>query len=132
MPDNIGLPDTVAAFVHDHIETLEQIEILTLLMKFPERWWDAAAVAGAIGINETVARDGLEHLASRNLLAISITGAVRYQFQPGTTTLRDASKEFAEACRTTRVAVFRLVTDTQRKVMRNFADAFRLRRDDDR
>lgn len=132
MPDSVELPYSVVAFVREHIEGLEQLELLTLLIKSPERWWDAAAAAGALGMSATISRDALERLASRNLLAISTTTEVRYQFQPGTATLRDASEEFAEACRTSRIAVFRLVTDTQRRVMRDFADAFRLRRHDDR
>lgn len=132
MPGSAELPHSVVAFVREHIETLEQLELLTLLMKSPERWWDAAAVAEALGINATIARDALERLASRNLLAISVTTDVRYQFQPGTTMLRDAGEQFAEACRTNRIAVVRLVTDTQRRAMRDFADAFRLRRHDDR
>jgi hypothetical protein len=132
MRDNAELSHSVVAFVRDHVETLEQLEVLTLLIRSPERWWDAAAVAEGLGINATITRDALERLASRNLLAISITTDVRYQLQPGTATLRDASEEFAEACRINRVAVLRLVTDTQRRVMRDFAEAFRLRRHDDR
>ena len=131
MPAN-ELPYRVIAFVRDHVETLEQLEVLILLSKSPERWWDAAAVAEALGLNVTIARDALERFASRNLLAISITTDVRYQLQPGTAMLRDASEEFAEACRTKRGAIVRLVTDAQQRAMRDFADAFRLRRHDDR
>ena len=132
MPDHAALPFSVVAFVRDHLETLEQLELLTLLIKAPERWWDAAAAAETLGISAKNTSDALERLASRNLLAISITTDVRYQFQPGTTTLRDASEAFAEACRTNPIAVFRLVTDRQRRAMREFSDAFRLRRHDDR
>jgi hypothetical protein len=131
MPDN-ELPYRVIRFVRDHVETLEQLEVLVLLSNSPERWWDAAAVAEALGLNVTIARDALERFASHNLLAISITTDVRYQLQPGTAMLRDASDAFAVACRTRRSAIFRLVTDTQQRAMHDFADAFRLRRHDDR
>jgi hypothetical protein len=132
MPESVDLPHSVVTFVREHIDSLEQLELLTLLVKLPERWWDAATVAEALGMSATIARDLLERLASRNLLAISITTEVRYQFQPGTAALRDASQEFAEACRTNRTALVRLVTDTQQRAMRDFADAFKLRRHDDR
>ena len=131
MPAN-ELPHRVVAFVRDHVETLEQLEVLILLSKSPERWWDAAAAGEALGLSETITGDALERFASHNLLAISITTDVRYQLQPGTPMLRDASAEFAEACRTRRGAIFRLVTDAQQRAMREFADAFRLRRHDDR
>lgn len=132
MPDSAGLSDSVVAFVREHVETLEQLELLVLLVKSPERWWDAAAIAEVLGVPATVTRAALERLASRNLLAIRITTDVHYQFQPGTATLRAASELFAEACRTNRMALFRLMTDTQRRAMRDFSDAFRLRRHDDR
>ena len=132
MPDSVDLPYSVVACVREHIETFEQLELLTLLMKSPGRWWDAATAAGALGMNATITRDALERLASRNLLAISVTTEVRYQFQPGTATLRDISDGFAEVYRSNRMEVIRLVTDTQRRVMRDFADAFRVRRHDDR
>jgi hypothetical protein len=132
MSDTVEVPARVVAFVRQHVETLEQLEVLMLLIKSPERWWDAAAVAEALGISRQSTRDALERLASGNLLAVSITTEVRYQFQPGTAALREVSEEFAEACRTNRIAVFRIVTDTQRRVMQDFADAFRLRRHDDR
>lgn len=131
MPDN-ELPHRVVAFVRDHVKTLEQLEVLALLSKSSERWWDAAAVAEALGLSVTITREALERFASHNLLAISITTDLRYQLQPGTEMLRDASEQFAEACRTKRGAIFRLVTDAQQRAMRDFADAFRLRRHDDR
>jgi hypothetical protein len=132
MSERADLPSPVVAFVREHVETVEQLELLGLLMNSPERWWDAAAVAEILGVSANAVRADLESLASRNLLAITITTDVHYRFQPGTPALRVASEEFAAAYRVNRRAVFRLVTDAQRRAMRDFSDAFRMRRHDDR
>jgi hypothetical protein len=119
-------------FVQEHVRSLEHLEILLLLMQYPDRWWDANAVAQAVGVASESARQALDHFAARNLLAIAVTGAVRYRFQPGHDALRAAADAFGEACRTNRLAVLRLVTKQSPRGVRDFADAFRIRRDDDR
>jgi len=132
VPDPAELPARLAAFVRDNVDSLEQLELLALVMKAPDRWWDAASVAAELRMSTGMARLALEGLATRNLMAISLTTDIRYRFQPGTSTLRDDCEAFAEAYRTNPVAMLRFVTDTQRRAIRDFADAFRLRRHDDR
>jgi hypothetical protein len=129
---NAEIPPAVVRFVRDNIESLEQFELLTLLMKSPDRWWDAPSAAEALGISTAAARQTLERFATRNLLAITLTTDVRYQFQPGEARLRETVEALADAYRRDPIAIVRLVTDIQRRAMRDFADAFRIRRDDDR
>jgi hypothetical protein len=121
------LPPHVVSFVRDNIDTLQQLELLALVMEEPDRWWDAPAVARALLIDVAMARLALEALASRNLLAIKLTTDVRYQFQPGTSILRENGEAFAEAYLNHPVAVVRLVTEGQRRALRDFANAFRVR-----
>jgi hypothetical protein len=126
------LPGEVVRFITREIESLEQLELLLLLMQAPDRWWDAASVASALGSREDVARRTLDRFASRNLLAIRVTADVRYQFQPGEEGLQRTMTLFAEAFRTNRLAVLQLVTGRPQRSIRDFADAFRIRHDDDR
>lgn len=122
----------VAAFLRQNIESLEEFEVLLWMMDPPDRWWDVTSLAQALGHDASTARRTLEHLASRNLLSIRVTNDVRYQFQPGTPALAAACAECAEAYRTNPVALLRLVAELPRRNIRAFADAFRIRRDDDR
>lgn len=115
----------------DHIRSLEELQLLVTLIQTPDRWWDARAVADELGLPTSVARRGLDSLASRNLLDIRITGDVRYQFRPGTDELREAALAFEEAYRARPLAVVQVVTGTAKRGIRAFADAFRIRRDDD-
>ena len=131
MPDT-SLPPTIETFLRDHVETLQELELLTVLINAPDRWWDAAAVGRLIGADPAATRAALERLASRNLLAITISSEVRYRFQPGTPALRHAADAFAEALRTHGLAVYRFVAGTSNRAIRDFADAFRFRRDDSR
>ncbi len=126
------LPEAVTTFVASHIGSLEQLELLLLVMETSERWWDASAASSHLGIHPDAARRGLDHLAARNLLALSVTGDVRYRYQPGRADLAQAARLVADAYRTRRVAVLKLVTQSERHSLRDFADAFRIRRDDDR
>jgi hypothetical protein len=130
--DESRLPPGVESFLRDHIETLEQVELLDLLMKDADKWWDARTVAQLIGISPDAAQGELERLASRNLLAIAISNHVRYRFQPGTATLRQATDELAAALRSHGMDVYRFVVGTTRRAVRDFSDAFRIRRDEPR
>jgi hypothetical protein len=122
----------VELFVETHLPTLEHLEVLALLIRTGDQWWDAGAVAEELGITPDASRPILEHLASRNLLAIRVTNDVRYQFQPGEAGVREAAAAFAEAYATHWLAVSRLVIRPSRRSIRAFADAFRIQRDDDR
>ena len=127
----VDIPSSVIRFVTDHVGSLEHLELLLLLMQTRERWWDAAAVSKELGLRVDAASRALDHLASHNLLAIRITGDVRYQFQPGEPTLADSAALFAEAFRLNPIAVLQLIPPPERRSIRDFADAFRIRRDDD-
>ena len=126
------LPAAVTAFLDAYIDSLEHLELLLLVMQTPQRWWDAPAVGAQLGTHPDQARRALEHLAARNLLAIRVTGDVRYQYQPGRPDLAEAARLVAATYRERRVAVLQAVTQPERRSLRDFADAFRIRRDDDR
>ena len=122
----------VLAFIAEHIRSLEELQLLMAVIQSPDRWWDAAAATRELGIAATIARRALDHFAAHNLLDIRITGDVLYQFRPGTDDLRAAARATEEAYRSNPLALAQLVTGIARRGIRDFADAFRIRRDDDR
>lgn len=115
-------------FLRDNISSLDQLDLLTLMTKMPDRWWDAASAGQALTIGTVPARAALEALASRNLLEISLTTDVRYRFQPGTAELLELCGALVDTYRTNPLAIVRILTDAHRRAVRDFADAFRLRR----
>jgi hypothetical protein len=125
------IPASVVWFVRDHVTSLDELELLLLLLQSPDKWWDASSAARETGTDTTSARRTLERFASQNLLAIAVTGDVRYRFQPGDARLRQAADAFNAVYRTNRLAILHLVTGRQQRSLRDFANAFRIRRDDD-
>ena len=124
------LSPAVIEFASTHIRTLEDLQVLLTCIEARDRWWDAAGVAREIGISRSAARRALDHLACGNLLDIRITGDVRYQFKPGNVALEAAAMGCAVAYRTNPIPILQLFTDPARRNLRDFADAFKIRRDD--
>jgi hypothetical protein len=130
----MGAPDVpppVRAFVATHLRSLEELQMLVLLIQSEDRWWDADSASRELLVPLRAARVALDRLASRNLLDIRITGDVRYQFRPGTADLRDAAIACCEAYRANPLAVTTLASGAARRGLQDFADAFRIRKDDD-
>ena len=125
-----SLPPAIVSFVMTHLRSLHELQVLLHCIETADRWWDASALSRDIGISVTDARHALDHLARGNLLDIKITGDVRYSFAPGTDALRDAALACAAAFRARPVAVIELVADAPGRAIRDFANAFRIRRDD--
>jgi hypothetical protein len=126
VPD--GLPSDVVHFVNDSIDSIEQLELLVMLIDSSHRYWDAASAGRALGVNPWTTQRDLERLATRNLLAVNLGNEVSYRFEPGSPRLRTTSEVFAAAYRNNPRALFRLVAERQTRAVRDFADAFRFRR----
>jgi hypothetical protein len=126
-----SLPAAVAAFIAAHLRTIDDLHLLVATSSERNRWWDADAVARELTIDEAEARRLLEHLAGQNLLDIRLTDDVRYQYKPGTRQLAQEAQACLEAYRSNPAAVWRaLVRARSGASARDFADAFRIKRDD--
>lgn len=131
MPRHTLSPE-VLEFVANHVRSLEELQLLIAVIHAPDRWWDAQTAARELVMPMTTARRALDHLAARNLLDIRITAELRYQFRPGTEALRSAARAFVTAYDAEPEALVALVAKkTPPRHARDFADAFRIRRDDD-
>ena len=122
----------VIDFAARYLTSLEDLRVLVACMDDRERWWDAPGMARQLGITIGAARMSLDQLARSNLLDIRITGDVRYRFRPGSVDLERQVDGFAAAYRADPVRIVQLVAGRGGRGIRDFADAFRLRRDDDR
>jgi DNA-binding IclR family transcriptional regulator len=126
-----GFPPEVIAFAALHINSLEDLQVLLSCLDARDRWWDASGMARELGISVSAARRSLDRLARGNLLDIRIRDDVRYQFKPGTAAIEAAAVRCAAAYRADPIAMVQLVTGCSYRSVRDFADAFRIRRDDD-
>jgi hypothetical protein len=126
------IPGPAREFLHQCIDSVEQLEVLLLLQRTPDKSWTADSVADALGMARHAAAAALEGLGSRNLLDVRIAEGVFYQFRPGTPDLDAAARSVAQSYREHRALVLAIVAGRPSTTIRDFADAFRLRDDDDR
>jgi hypothetical protein len=127
-----SLPASVEQFTRTCLQSVEGLLVFATCLDNRERWWDAATMAREVGVTEAAAHKTLERLARGNLLDIRVTGAVRYQFKPGTPDLESQADMFAAAYRKNPVHIMRPVVPSLPRSLRDFAEAFRIKRDDDR
>lgn len=127
-----ALPSEIAAFIENHLLSVDEIEALSAMSNAPARWWDARLMYAELGIPLSTGRAILDHLGSLNLLDIRVLGEIRYRLQPGTPELNRMIRALVEVYRANRAAVLRAVAPVTRRGVLDFADAFRSRKDDPR
>jgi hypothetical protein len=126
------LSERVRLLLRDHVESYEQLEMILLLFRDPERDWSDVEVADRIKVDPTVAAEGLAHLADAGFAepVPEANGRFRYARK---TSWADALHELAAAYDTDRVNVINTMTENALERLRTltarvFADAFRLRK----
>ncbi len=125
------LPEEVRRLIADHIDSVEQLEILLLLYQHPERTWDAESVARELRVAAISAGERLEDMAHSGLLTRKDGKPVEYRYAPANAALGDAVRGLSTAYSERRVTVINLIFSKPVDKIRTFADAFRIRRDDD-
>lgn len=124
------IPANVRSFVHDHVESVVQVEVLLLLQAEPGRAFCGADVVAALRVEPAWARAQLSELAARGILVEAAPGA--YRFAPRTAEIEAAVAGLARAYADRRVTVIGLIYAKPSEPLRSFADAFRLRKDQGR
>lgn len=114
----------VRAFIHTHIHSVEQLEVLLLLRRERSRLFTGDEVARELRVHPTSAARWLEDLAGRRF---ALGDGERFQFHPeGLTAERDVNA-LAAAYADARVAVIQLIFSKPSDALRTFADAFKFK-----
>jgi hypothetical protein len=122
------VPPAILGFVSGNLRNIEELELMIAIVQSSDRWWDARSASAEIGTDVVTAGRALDRLASLNLLDIRITGDVRYQFRPGSAEVAELARGCVAAYRSNPIALVRAVPRSSRQGIRDFAEAFRLRR----
>lgn len=125
------LPGEVRRLITHHIESVEQLEILLLLYQQPERTWSREAVARELRLAPGSAAERLEGMLQDGLLRRQGDGQGEYQYAPRSPELDEAVRGLAAEYTLRRVTVINLIYSKPIDRIRTFADAFRLKKDDD-
>ena len=114
-------------FLQQRLSSIDQIDIVLLLMRDPARAWTAPEVAAALGTAPESAAMRLFLLASSGLLVFEPAGMPKYRFAPADGQTQALLTELAEVYETDRDAVAALV-GAPPDPLRSFADAFKLKK----
>jgi DNA-binding Lrp family transcriptional regulator len=124
-------PEEVRQFIAHHIDSVEQLEILLLLHRQPRRTWNSEALARELRIAPESARERLEDMVHDGLLLRQGVSPEEYRYGPESMKLDDAVRGLAAEYARRRVTVISLIYSKPIDRIRIFADAFRIRQDDD-
>jgi hypothetical protein len=130
MPDRRPLPDTVRSLLA-RLESIAQLEVLLLLARTAPREWDAERLAAELRIERAWAQEQLATLRQRDLLVESEAGAGLYRFEPSSPALAKSVEALAASYADRRVSVVAALYAEPGERIREFAEAFRIRREDE-
>jgi hypothetical protein len=122
-------PADVRSFITDHINSVEQLEVLLLLRRGADKEWNAAAVSQLLYTPPEAAARRLADLAALGLLAVSTIDEPFYRYQPGTREQAALVGRLAQLYEERRVSVISLIYSKPNENVQAFADAFRLRKE---
>jgi hypothetical protein len=125
-----GIPDDARRLLAQHINSVEQLEILLLLRRRPDESWTAAAVAEELRTSELSATKRLHDLRGRGFLTSSDPSDEAFRYGPATDWLRNAVDRVSELYAERPHGVIDLIFSKPIDNLRVYADAFRYRKDD--
>jgi len=103
------------------------MEILRLLAEDTDRDWTASEVFKTIQSSRTSVTGNLEYFARERILRANPDGT--YRFVPESAEIHRLAAELLQAYRERRVAVIEAIYQAPLAPIRDFAEAFRLRKD---
>jgi hypothetical protein len=128
--DSAAIPEDIRLFLLAHIDSISQWEGLLLLRADAGSEWTPADAAAKLYIDERTAEHLLSQLVERNILTVLKTPSdTRYRFEPQSPDLQRAIDRAADFYRERLIAMTRFIHAKPKARLRQFADAFKLRKD---
>jgi hypothetical protein len=123
------IPDDIKDFILETLDSIAQLEALLLLRANRDQEWSADAVAGRlyISVQETVPL--LERLCQDGFLVSKDGKAPRYRYRTRSAEVGQIVDRLADVYAKHLVAVTQLIHSKPRSRVKEFADAFRLRKE---
>lgn len=125
-----GIPRHVESFIAAHLTSVAQLEILLLMHRSRGRPFTPAAVADELRIDPGWATAELERLRRASVVDTS-AGEGEYCFAPKAPEVSATVDDLERLYRTHRVSVITAIFADHADSVSSFADAFKLRKDQD-
>lgn len=121
------LPAAVRRLIERHLDTAADVDTLLLLRRQRDRSWTALAVARELRIDPDQSATILARLGRRGLLQIN---GDAFRYGPTDAEMDEAVATLAALYPSYRLAVTSLIYSRPTLPVRDFSNAFRLRKDD--
>jgi hypothetical protein len=126
------LPDDVRRFVIEHINSVEQLEVLLLLWAHADQDWTAEAVSQKLYTPPAAAEMRLDDLQQRGFVKAGSLPEKSYRYRPTHGDSHGLITALAELYRDRRVTIISLIYSKPHQQVQAFADAFKLRKPSDK
>ena len=123
-----GIPVATRRLIHDHLESVERLEILLLLFDARERTWNIREIEERIRSTPDSVQQNVAALVGQHLVAADAAAPGKFKYQPASPELHESVVDLAIAYRMRRVAVIELIYADRHGAARSFSDAFKLGR----
>jgi predicted transcriptional regulator len=124
-----GISEEVKNFISKHIRSVEQLEILLLLSASPERIWTVQSVHQQIQSSQAAVAACLEKLHEQGFLTARKMPGLVYQYSPNSPELAKGVATLAATYKEKRIKVIEQIFEKSGDQLRNFLDAFKIRKD---
>lgn len=125
------LPARTANFIRRYINSLEQLEILLLLSSAPDRRLSVEEIYEEIRSNRDSIQRRLDQMTAQGLVEPSGREEQRvFRYKAATPELVEAIEELSVVYKEHRVTVIELIFAEPPSPIQGFADAFRIRKDE--
>lgn len=127
---NNFIPDDVAQFIVERIDSVAQMEALLLFRSHPTQEWSVEELAKRLYITQKQTADLLSSLCAHEIL-VAISGeSPKYRYQPGSKKLQLMVDRVTEIYSKHLVPVTNLIHSKPTTRVQEFADAFKFRKDE--
>ena len=124
------IPEDIAQFILEKIESVAQLEALLLFRGNKEKGWSVKALASRLYISEEQTAQLLLVLSAQGFVSANPEEPSAYRYQPGSAELHEKLERLAEFYSKHLVPITNLIHSKPKPKIQQFADAFRLRKDD--
>lgn len=119
------IPTVVRQLIAERLDSIPELEAVLLLREGAPRGWTAEEAGRRLYVSTTVAAHVLAELRDRGFF---VSDGDAYRYQPESAALAEAVDALAIAYRGQLVAVTHLIHSKPSRNVRDFAEAFRLRK----
>lgn len=124
-------PEDVARFLYDHVESIDQLEILRVLGEERGKPWNSDDLAAVVQADPRSVRSHIEAMHARGLIekVAGQAAGLSCRYGPRTPELENMVARLLQIYRERPVSMIKLVYERAKDPLRAFADAFRIRKE---